>query len=96
MAGRAAAAALPAGGDSRVVLFCELPLVAGLVIPPPEKENPILARLVAVSRRLGWLVGPCPWLIWSDIRGSPASAEDWILIQVSCYKDHGLGAAAAG
>jgi len=53
VAGRAAAAALPAGGDSRVVLFCELPLVAGLVIPPPEK-NPILARLVAAGRLVGW------------------------------------------
>jgi len=80
VAGRAAAAALPAGGDSRVVLFCELPLVAGLVIPPPEKENPILARLVAVGRRLGWLVGPCPWLIWSDIRGSLLEAPPLLRI----------------
>jgi len=62
-----------------------------LVIPPPEKK---IQSWRGSWRPAGWLVGPCPWLIWSDIRGSPASAEDWILIQVSCYKDHGLGAAA--
>jgi len=53
VAGRAAAAALPAGGDSRVVLFCELPLVAGLVIPPPEKKSNLGAA--RGGRPAGWL-----------------------------------------